>query len=71
MVYLLTQETTEIWHLALVGAGAGCAVGGTRWGMRGVGIGVVIGAMLGTMAPFLYLPFWLYFTLPPHPKIDL
>jgi hypothetical protein len=71
MVHLLTQESTELVHLVLVGGTTGLAAGGICWRWRGALIGAVAGCLLGLIAPALYGPFWLIFTLPPHPEVDL
>ena len=71
MVALLMREGTQLWHLVTVGAVAGVLAGGVRWGWRGAVVGLAAGCVLGLVAPFLYMPFWLAFTLPPHPEVDL
>jgi hypothetical protein len=71
MVSLLTREDTHIWQLVAVGAVAGVLAGAVRWGVRGALVGGAAGCALGLLAPFLYIPFWLVFTLPPHPQYDL
>jgi hypothetical protein len=71
LVLLLMRDDTQLWELALVGAAAGMLVGGVRWGWRGAFIGVAVGCAIGLAAPLLYIPFWLVFTLPPHPEVDL
>ena len=71
MVPLLMREGTYLWQLVAVGASAGALAGGVRWGRRGAMIGVAAGCVLGLLAPFLYIPFWLALTLPPHPEYDL
>jgi len=71
MVLLLMREGTQLWQLMAVGAVAGVLAGGVRWGRRGALVGVAAGCVLGLIAPFLYIPFWLAFTLPPHPEVDL
>jgi hypothetical protein len=71
LVALLMREETELWHLILCGC-AGGAITGSIWrGRRGLLWGFVIGAVIGFISPVLYIPFWLAFTLPPHPEIDL
>jgi hypothetical protein len=59
--------------IALVSWGVVCGgVVGYLWGgRRGCLIGGAVAAVFGLLSPWLYLPFWLYFTLPPHPKVDL
>lgn len=71
MIALLLRDTTQLWQLVAVGAFAGSLAGGVRWGRRGAFIGLATGCLLGWAAPFLYMPFWLVFTLPPHPEVDL
>jgi hypothetical protein len=71
MVSLLMREGTQFWQLVVIGAAAGVLAGSVRWGRRGAIFGLVAGCVLGLAAPFLYIPFWLAFTLPPHPEIDL
>jgi hypothetical protein len=71
MVALLMREETQLWQLVAVGAGGGMLAGGVRWRRRGVLVGLAGGCVLGLIAPFLYIPFWLAFTLPPHPEYDL
>lgn len=71
MVSRLMREGTQFWHLVAVGAVAGVLAGGVRWGRRGALVGLAAGCVLGLVAPFLYMPFWLVFTLPPHPEVDL
>ena len=71
MVSLLMREDTQLWHLVAVGSVAGLLTGGVRCRRRGALIGVAAGCVLGLVAPFLYIPFWLVFTLPPHPEYDL
>lgn len=69
--WLLMQENTKLWHLIVLGGMAGAVIGRIRWGWRGSTVGVVVECLLGLAAPILYVPFWLVFTLPPHPKVDL
>ncbi|MCE9567125.1 MAG: hypothetical protein K8U57_34415 [Planctomycetes bacterium] len=71
MVLLLMRDSTRLWQLAAVGALAGVLVGTVRSGRHGAIVGVAVGCLLGLAAPFLYAPFWLVFTLPPHPECDL
>jgi Na+/proline symporter len=71
MVPLLMREETQVWQLVGVGAVGGVLAGGVRWGRRGALVGLAAGCLLGLIAPFLYIPFWLVFTLPPHPEYDL
>jgi Na+/proline symporter len=71
MVSLLMHEGTQLWQLVAVGAVCGVLVGGLLWGRRGSLIGLSVGCVLGLLAPFLYIPSWLVFTLPPHPEFDL
>ena len=71
MVSLLMREDTQLWHLSVVGGVAGVLAGSLRWGRRGALVGMAVGVVLGLAAPFLYIPFWLAFTLPPHPEYDL
>lgn len=70
LVYLLSQEDTALWQLGVVGGSGGLAVGVVRWQRQGALIGLVAGVVVGLLSPILYLPFWLVFTLPPHPKYD-
>lgn len=70
-VALLMREDSQLWHLAAVGAAAGAIAGGAGWGRRGARVGAAAGCALGLIAPLLYIPFWLAFTLPPHPEVDL
>jgi hypothetical protein len=71
LVALLMREETELWHLMVCG-GLGGAITGFVWrGWRGLLWGLIIGAVIGLISPFLYMPFWLVFTLPPHPELDL
>ena len=71
MVSLLMRENTHLWQLVAVGAAAGVSAGGVRWGWQVALVGITAGCVLGLVAPFLYIPFWLAFTLPPHPEFDL
>jgi hypothetical protein len=71
MVSLLTREGTQLWQLAAVGASTGALAGGARWDRRGALVGGAAGCVVGLAAPVLYIPFWLAFTLPPHPEVDL
>ncbi len=71
MVSLLMRDGTQFWQVCAVGGAAGALAGGIRWGRRGVLIGGSVGVALGLAAPFLYIPFWVVFTLPPHPEFDL
>ena len=71
MASLLMREGTQLWHLVAVGAVAGVLAGGVRSGRRGALVGLAVGCVLGLLAAFLYIPFWLAFTLPPHPEVDL
>jgi hypothetical protein len=71
MVLLLMQDSTRLWELVAVGAIGGVLVGAVGWGRRGAIFGVVVGCLVGVAAPFVYAPFWLIFTLPPHPECDL
>jgi hypothetical protein len=71
MVSLLMREDTPLWQLVVLGGAAGMLVGRVRWGQRGALVGAMVGCVLGLLAPFLYAPFWLAFTLPPHPEHDL
>ncbi|WP_439624658.1 hypothetical protein [Gemmata sp.] len=71
MVLLLMRESTRLWQLAAAGALAGVVVGAFHSDRRGASVGVAVGCVLGLAAPFLYAPFWLVFTLPPHPDCDL
>jgi len=71
MASLLVREGTQLWHFAAVGAVAGVLAGGVRWGWRAALVGLAAGCVIGLAAPFLYIPFWVAFTLPPLPEIDL
>lgn len=71
MVPLLMREDTRLWPLMAVGTVAGALADGVRWGWRGVWIGAICGCVLALLAPFLYIPFWLYFSLPPYLEYDL
>jgi hypothetical protein len=69
-VLLLMRDGEQLWLLA-IGAISGILVGGVRYGRRGAWIGAAVGCMLGFLAPFLYVPFWLVFSLPPYLEHDL
>jgi H+/gluconate symporter-like permease len=71
MILLLMRGDPQPWQLAPVGAVAGAVAGGVRWGRVGALVGGAFGSVLGLIAPLLYIPFWLAFTLPPHPEYDL
>jgi len=66
MVCLLMREDTQIWQLPSLGLIVGSFVGAVRWRWRGAAVGAAVGCALGVVAPVLYLPFWLVFTLPPY-----
>ena len=68
---LLGREETELWHLTVCGCVGGAITGFVWRGRCGLLWGFIIGAATGVVSPFLYFPFWLVFTLPPHPEIDL
>ena len=71
MAALLMREETELWHLIACGSLGGTVTGFVWRGWRGLLWGVLIGAGIGLISPFVYIPFWLAFTLPPHPAVDL
>jgi Na+/proline symporter len=70
MVSLLMHDDSKLWQLVVVGAVAGVVVGGMRWGRRGALICMAAGILCGLLAPLFYFPFWMLFTLPPHPEVD-
>lgn len=71
MVQLLMWDASELWHVVLLTGTGGFIAGLVRWRWRGALIGAGIGMIIGILSPLLYLPFWLVFTLPPHPEKDL
>jgi hypothetical protein len=71
LILLLTREDTSLWQLTALSGAAGLISFGIRWGWRGAVLGGVVGIFVGMIMPLLYLPFWLAFTLPPHPQVDL
>lgn len=71
LVLLLRQDGTGFEHLIPTGLVGGAITGSMRRGNRGLVAGAVIGAAVGAAAPIAYAPFWLGFTLPPHPEVDL
>lgn len=71
MTFLLTRDGTGLGHLAAVGGCGGLAAGALLRGRAGVVIGGAVGLLAGLVAPLVYAPFWLAFTLPPHPDVDL
>jgi hypothetical protein len=66
-VYRLMAWDTHFLLLAAFGAGCGAAAGGTLNGKRGL----VVGSVLGLIAPLAYVPVWFAFDLPPDCGIDL
>lgn len=70
MVARLMRDS-GIGELALCGAIGGAAAGACWRGRRWMVLGLLLGAGVGLIAPFLYMPFWIAFTLPPHPDVDL
>lgn len=70
MVALLMRGT-GIGELVLCGAIGGATAGASWRGRRWLFFGLILGAGVGLISPCLYAPFWIAFTLPPHPEIDL
>jgi hypothetical protein len=70
MVSLLMRDESKLWQLVVVGAAAGIVVGCTWWGRWGAFLCMAVGILCGLLAPVVYYPFWMMFTLPPHPKVD-
>jgi len=68
IVWLLTREETQLWLLISTGLAAGAVAGGLglRRGVLGIVIGAAAGATVGVLAPFVYIPLWLMFDLPPY-----
>jgi hypothetical protein len=68
---LLLARDSRLWLLVVVGAAAGAFAGGFRQGRYGLLVWLLVGGAVGLLSPLLYYPFWLVFTLPPHPTPDL
>lgn len=66
-VYWLMVWDVHFLLLAVFGAGCGASAGWSFAGRRGAAAGAVI----GFIAPLVYLPLWFAFNLPPDTGIDL
>jgi hypothetical protein len=55
----------------LIGPLTGAAIGAIYGKFRGAFAGVLVGFLIALLSLVADVLFWLVFTLPPHPKIDL
>lgn len=66
-VFWLVTQGLHALLAPVVAAGLGAAAGAVGWGRRGLAPGAAVGALI----PFVYLPLWFAYDLPPSWDCDL